>query len=142
MKILLYYIGKPRDSHANAMAEEYIQRSTRYGKCEMREIQPTRFDPWSRHPAATKVLLDPAGKRIDSAQFARLISTAEQQARDLVFLVGGAEGLPDAWRESGRKSGLLLSLSDMTLPHELARVVLAEQIYRSFTLLRGHPYSK
>ena len=142
MKILLYYIGKPRDPHANRMAEEYLRRSTRYGKCEMREVQPARFDPWSRHPAATKILLDPEGTRMDSARFARVISSAEQEARDLVFLVGGAEGLPAAWRESGRTGGLLLSLSAMTLPHELARVVLAEQIYRAFTMLRGHPYSK
>jgi 23S rRNA (pseudouridine1915-N3)-methyltransferase len=144
VKILLYYAGKPRDAHANAMAEEFIKRSTRYGRCEMREIVPARFDPWTRHPGATKILLDPAGKRLDSAQFARLISASEQGARDLVFLVGGAEGLPAAWREqaSGKKSGLLLSLSELTLPHELARVVLAEQIYRAFTVLRGHPYSK
>jgi 23S rRNA (pseudouridine1915-N3)-methyltransferase len=149
MKVLLYYVGKPRDPHANGMAEEFIKRSTRFGRCEMREIQPARFDPWARHPDATKVLLDPAGQQLDSAQFARLVSAAEQAARDLLFLVGGAEGLPPAWRDrSGREKGagkngdLLLSLSKMTLPHELARVVLAEQIYRAFTLLRGHPYSK
>jgi 23S rRNA (pseudouridine1915-N3)-methyltransferase len=73
-----------------------------------------------------------------------LVSGAEQAARDLIFLVGGAAGLPPAWREnSGRGNGdLLLSLTDLTLPHELARVVLAEQIYRAFTLLRGHPYPK
>jgi 23S rRNA (pseudouridine1915-N3)-methyltransferase len=139
MKVLLFYVGKPRDPSANRMAEEFIKRSTRYGRCEMREIVPTRFDPWSKHPTATKVLLDPAGQRMDSAQFARLVSGAEQAARDLIFLVGGAEGLPPAWRKSG---GMLLSLSEMTMPHELARVVLAEQIYRAFTLLRGHPYPK
>jgi 23S rRNA (pseudouridine1915-N3)-methyltransferase len=144
MKVLLYYAGKPRDPNANRMAEEFILRSTRYGKCEMREIVPARYDPWSKHPTAKKVLLDPAGKRMDSAQFARLIAAAELDARDLMFLVGGAEGLPPAWREKGgRKNGdLLLSLSEMTMPHELARVVLAEQIYRAFTLLRGHPYPK
>jgi 23S rRNA (pseudouridine1915-N3)-methyltransferase len=139
MKILLYYLGKPRDPNANRMAEEFIKRSTRYAKCEMREIHPGRFDPWVKHPAALKVLLDPAGKRMDSAQFARFISGAEQEARDLIFLVGGAEGPPANWRE---QNGLSLSLSGMTLPHELARVVLAEQIYRAFTVLRGHPYSK
>jgi 23S rRNA (pseudouridine1915-N3)-methyltransferase len=139
MKILLYYAGKPRDPNANRMAEEFIQRSTRYGKCEMREIVPARFDPWSKHPTAKKVLLDPAGKRMDSAQFARLISRAELDARDLMFLVGGAEGLPPEWRKNG---DLLLSLSELTMPHELARVVLAEQIYRAYTLLRGHPYPK
>jgi|SRR5580698_747565 23S rRNA (pseudouridine1915-N3)-methyltransferase len=144
MKILLYYAGKPRDPHANAMAEEFIKRSARYGRCEMREIVPTRFDPWSKHPTAAKVLLDPAGKRLDSAQFARMISGAEQAARDLIFLVGGAAGLPQVWRENALRNNadVLLSLSELTMPHELARVVLAEQIYRAFTLLRGHPYPK
>ncbi len=139
MKILLYYVGKPRDAHANGMAEEFILRSTRYARCEMREIDPARFDPWVKHPSATKVLLDPSGKALDSPRFAKLVSQAEQEARDLVFLIGGASGLPEKWKENG---GLLLSLSALTMPHELARVVLAEQIYRAFTLLRGHPYPK
>jgi 23S rRNA (pseudouridine1915-N3)-methyltransferase len=145
MKILLYYAGKPRDPNANRMAEEFVQRSARYGRCEMREIHPARFDPWAKHPSATKVMLDPAGQPMDSQAFAKLVSSAQREARDLVFLVGGATGLPEAWRESARRAGggsLLLSLSRMTLPHELARVVLAEQIYRAFTLLRGHPYPK
>jgi 23S rRNA (pseudouridine1915-N3)-methyltransferase len=139
MKILLYYVGKPRDPHANSMAQEFILRSTRYARCEMREIDPARFDPWAKHPTATKVLLDPAGKAMDSEKFAKLVQTAEEEARDLVFLVGGATGLPDSWRKNG---GTILSLSAMTMPHELARVVLAEQIYRAFTMLRGHPYPK
>jgi 23S rRNA (pseudouridine1915-N3)-methyltransferase len=144
MKILLYYVGKARDLHANAMAQEFIKRSTRWAKCEMREVQPGKFDPWARHPEAAKVLLDPAGKRMDSVQFSRLIAGAQQEGRDLVFVVGGAEGLPATWRErvSREPGGLLLSLTDLTLPHELARVILAEQIYRAFTMLRGHPYAK
>lgn len=139
MKIVLYYVGKPRDPHANRMAEDFIQRSSHYGRCEMREIVPARFDPWAKHPTATKISLDPAGKAMDSAAFAKLVSAAQREARDLVFLIGGASGLPPAWRE---KPGLLLSLSAMTMPHELARVVLAEQIYRAFTTLAGHPYPK
>ena len=139
MRIIVYYVGKPRDPNANRMADEFIQRSTRYGRCEMREVVPARFDPWLKHPSATKVLLDPPGKPMDSARFAKLVATAELEARDLVFLIGGATGLPEPWRQKG---GLLLSLSAMTLPHELARVVLAEQIYRAFTMLRGHPYPK
>ena len=68
MKIFLYYIGKPRDEHANAMAAEYIRRASRYARVEMREIQPARFDPWQKHSSATKILLDPAGKVMDSPQ--------------------------------------------------------------------------
>ena len=144
MKILLYYVGKARDAAANAMAQEFIKRTTRYANCEMREIVPARFDPWSKHPTATRVLLDPAGQTMDSERFAKLVGRAEFEARDLVFLVGGASGLPDDWRAQAARSGtdLLLSLSAMTMPHELARALLAEQIYRAFTILRGHPYPK
>ncbi|MGE5569116.1 MAG: 23S rRNA (pseudouridine(1915)-N(3))-methyltransferase RlmH [Rhodospirillales bacterium] len=137
--IHLYYIGKPRDPNANRMAEEYIKRTTRYLNCEMREIRPERFDPWARHPAGMKVLLDAAGRALDSAAFTALVSRAELEARDLVFIIGGADGLPEGWRP---RADLLLSLSPMTFPHEFARVMLAEQIYRAATTLRGHPYPR
>jgi 23S rRNA (pseudouridine1915-N3)-methyltransferase len=76
---------------------------------------------------------------MDSPQFTALVAKAEMEARDLVFLVGGADGLPAGWR--GR-ADLLLSLSRLTVPHELARAMLAEQIYRAFATLRGHPYPR
>jgi len=139
MRIFVYFIGKPRDEHANRMAEDYLRRVSRYSRVEMREIQPARFDPWQKHASATKLLLDPAGKAVNSSQFTQLIAKAEREAQDLVFLIGGASGLPADWRDRG---GLLLSLSPLIFPHELARVVLTEQLYRAFTSLRGHPYPK
>ena len=139
MKLFLYYIGKPRNPDANRIAADFIERSTHYATCEMREIRPDRFDPWARHPAARKIFLDPAGREMDSRQFSTLIEKAQMEGRDLLFLVGGAEGLPAGWRE---RADLLLSISRMTMPHELARVTLAEQIYRALTTLRGHPYPR
>jgi 23S rRNA (pseudouridine1915-N3)-methyltransferase len=139
VKIWVYFIGKPRDAPANAIAEEFLKRSSRYAACEMREIQPGRFDLWSKHPAAQKVLLDPGGKEMTSAAFTEWIARAEREGRDQAFVVGGADGLPADWR---RRGDLLLSLSRMTFPHELARAMLAEQIYRAFTTLRGHPYPR
>jgi 23S rRNA (pseudouridine1915-N3)-methyltransferase len=139
MRIYLYYIGKARDESANRMAEEYIKRCTRYAKVEMREVRPARFDPWGKHPSASMILLDAAGKNLDSAAFAKLVSGAELEARDLVFVVGGADGVPADWRD---RAGERLSLSPMTFPHEFARVMLAEQLYRAFTMLRGHPYPR
>ena len=139
MKVYLYYIGKPRDPHANAMAADFMARASRFCTCEMREIRPERTDIEAKHPAARRILLDPAGQAMDTAQFVALFARAEMEGRDLVFLVGGADGLPAAWR--GR-ADLLLSLSAMTLPHELARAVLAEQIYRAFATLRNHPYPR
>ena len=139
MKIQLYFIGKPRDSHANALAEDFLGRAARYSPAGMREIRPDRFDPWARHPAARKVFLDPAGKPMDSAAFTAFISKAEMEGRDLVFVVGGHDGLPAGW---ATRADLLISLSPMTFPHELARVLLAEQIYRALATLRGHPYPR
>ena len=139
MKIYLYFIGKPKDPHANAVAEDFLGRAARYAPCEMREIRPDRFDPWDRHPAARKILLDPAGKPLDSQAFSKLIAEAEMLGRDLLFVIGGHDGLPPGW---ATRADLLLSLSKMTFPHELARAMLAEQIYRAFAILRGHPYPR
>ena len=139
MRVYLYYVGKACDARLNAVAAEYIERARRYSRCEMREVRPSRFDPFERHPGARVAALDAAGRPLDSAQFTRLVARAEQEGRDLVFLVGGADGLPALWRE---RAELLWSLSPLTFPHELARVILAEQIYRAFTALRGHPYPR
>jgi 23S rRNA (pseudouridine1915-N3)-methyltransferase len=147
VKVFLYYVGKAKDPHANAMAADYIKRSGHFAQSQMSEIKApevkdvksARTDFWSRHPNATKILLDPGGRSLDSAAFADLFAKAEMQGHDLVFVVGGHSGLPPAWRE---RADLLVSLSALTMPHELARAVLAEQIYRAFTMLRGHPYPR
>ena len=105
----------------------------------MREIVPGRFDLFERHGSARKIFLDPSGRTMDSAGFIEIVSQAERLGQELVFLLGGHDGLPREWK--GR-ANLLLSLSPMTFPHELARAMLAEQIYRAFTTLRGHPYPR
>jgi 23S rRNA (pseudouridine1915-N3)-methyltransferase len=121
------------------MAAEFIKRSSRYARCEMREIHPARLDPWVRHPAAVKLALDPAGRLLDSREFVRMVERWEREGRDVVFLVGGADGLPPGWAERADER---MALSPLTFPHELARVLLAEQIYRALTTLRGHPYPR
>ena len=139
MKIFVYFIGKPRDPHINAVAQDFLGRAARFSTVEMRELRPERTDLWARHPGARKIFLDPAGRPIDSGAFTALISRSEMEGRDLLFLLGGHDGLPAPWQ--GR-ADLLLSLSAMTFPHELARAMLAEQIYRAFATLRGHPYPR
>jgi 23S rRNA (pseudouridine1915-N3)-methyltransferase len=139
VKLFLYYIGKARDAHANAIAAEFLKRSGRYADCAMREIVPARFDLFAKHALARKIFLDPAGRAMHTSGFVEIIERAEREARDLVFLVGGHDGLPPEWKP---RADLLLSLSPMTFPHELARAMLAEQIYRAFTTLRGHPYPR
>jgi len=137
VKIRLYFFGKAKDPHANAMAEDYVRRISHYANVEMREIRLTRAGREKKDASAFTIGLDPAGKGLGS--LTGLISRAESEARDLTFVVGGADGLPAEWRE---RCDLLLSLSPMTYPHELARAMLAEQIYRAFTTLRGHPYPR
>jgi len=142
LKIYLYYIGKPKNEQANSLAAEYVRRAGHYAPTTMTEIRPERperMDIWEKHPTAKKILLDPAGKPLDSNKFAAILEKAEMQGHDLVFVVGGHAGLPEAWRQ---RADLLVSLSALTMPHELARAVLAEQIYRAFTMLRGHPYPR
>lgn len=139
MKIFVYFIGRPKDAHANAVAGDFLGRAARYASCEMREIKPDRADLFAKHPTARKVFCDPAGKTLDSAAFASLIARSEMEGRDLVFLIGGHDGLPPGW---AARADLLLSLSAMTFPHELARAMLAEQLYRAFATLRGHPYPR
>jgi 23S rRNA (pseudouridine1915-N3)-methyltransferase len=84
------------------------------------------------------VLLDSRGKPFTSEQFAEWLGRQRDQGQQtIVFAIGPADGWSD---EARRRANLLLSLGPMTLPHELARVVLSEQIYRAFTILSGHPY--
>jgi 23S rRNA (pseudouridine1915-N3)-methyltransferase len=139
LKVFLYYIGKARDAHANGIAEDFVARANRFAPTQMLEIRPDKVDLHAKHPSAEHIYLDPAGRELDSVRFAKVFEKAEMIGRDLVFLIGGADGLPDAWRA---RANMLLSLSPMTFPHELARAMLAEQIYRSFAILRGHPYPR
>jgi 23S rRNA (pseudouridine1915-N3)-methyltransferase len=139
VKIFLYYVGKARDEHANAIAAEFLKRTSRWAPCEMRELDPRRAGPWDKHASARKIALDPSGRQFDSAKLAVLWADWEREGRDIVFAVGGHDGLPHAWRDS---ADLLLSLSKMTFPHELARAMLTEQIYRALATLRGHPYPR
>jgi len=139
VKVFLYFIGRGRDQHGEAMASDFVRRTSRWVRIEMHEVRTRHGNPISRHSEATRIALDPSGRRMTSAGFAELVHDAQLRGRDLVFLVGGAEGLPEAWRKG---ADALLSLSPMTFPHGLARVVLAEQVYRAFATLRGHPYPR
>ena len=87
-------------------------------------------------PKAYKVVLDPGGQAITSQELADLIKA---KSGEIHFSIGGADGFTDSFRAQADQ---LLSLSKMTLPHELARVVLTEQIYRAFTILHHHPYPR
>ena len=143
MKIRLIMLGKTKRPELRALFDDYLARiahSAPISISELRESTDAAFTRVKLDPTAHLVLLDAAGRNFSSQEFARwLAALRDRGARELVFLCGDDAGFPAAIRKRARES---LSLSRLTLPHELARVVLAEQIYRAFASLSGHPYAK
>jgi 23S rRNA (pseudouridine1915-N3)-methyltransferase len=143
MKIRLVMLGKTRREELRALVEDYAGRIRHYAEIavnELRDTGPAALGKVKLEPGATVVLLDAAGKQFTSEQFARWLNDLRDRGtRELVFLCGDAEGFPQELRASAAQQ---ISLSTLTMPHEFARVVLAEQIYRAFAILAGHPYPK
>lgn len=143
MKIRLIMLGQTRRAEIRALMDDYLGRIRHYAEIEITEVREgsdAALRKLKIEPGATTVLLDAAGKQFTSAEFARWLGELRDRGtRELVFLCGDAEGFPEALRREARQK---LSLSTLTMPHEFARVVLAEQIYRGFAILAGHPYPK
>jgi 23S rRNA (pseudouridine1915-N3)-methyltransferase len=143
MKIRLIMLGKTRREQARSLIEDYVDRIQNYADTEITELRdtsPAALRKLKTDPAATVVLLDAAGKQFTSQQFASWLGDLRDRGtRELVFLCGDAEGFPADLRASAKQK---ISLSSLTMPHEFARVILAEQIYRAFAILAGHPYPK
>ena len=143
MKIRLVMLGKTRQPEIRALAEDYFARIRHYADLEVNEVRDESAVALRKlkiEPGATVVLLDAAGKQHTSQSFARWIGDLRDRGvRELCFYCGAAEGFPAGIR---RNSTQRISLSTLTMPHEFARVLLAEQIYRAFATLAGHPYPK
>lgn len=143
MKIHVVILGKTRRPEIRALLDDYVARIGRFANVqltELREDSAASVRKLALDSAATVVLLDDAGKVQTSAQFAKwLADVRDRGVREIAFLCGGAEGFPEALR---RRASQKLSLSSLTFSHELARVMLAEQLYRAFAILAGHPYPK
>jgi len=143
MKIRLVMLGKTRRPEIRALVDDYVARTARFAEvevAELRENSSASFRKLTLDSAATVILLDDGGEHQTSAQFAKWLGeTRDRGAREIIFLCGAADGFPDALRQRATQK---LSLSSLTFSHELARVMLAEQIYRAFAILAGHPYPK
>ena len=154
MRLVVAAVGRPRDRHLAAAIDEYEARAARYWPVVVAEVREATGRGVSasdarrregerlleRLPAGALVIAcDERGDRLTSPEFAALLSGARDAARDVAFVVGGAYGLDDAVRRAAARS---LQLAPWTLPHELARLVLAEQLYRAGTIARGEPYHK
>jgi 23S rRNA (pseudouridine1915-N3)-methyltransferase len=142
MKICLLMLGKTRRPEIVSALADYVKRISRSCPVEVLEVRDAaaalkRLDA---NRAATSVLLDAGGKVYDSNAFAKWLGEQRDRGiREVVFLCGDADGFSDSLRDRVK---LKLSLSAMTYSHELARVMLAEQIYRAFAILSGSPYPK
>ncbi|HRU06327.1 MAG TPA: 23S rRNA (pseudouridine(1915)-N(3))-methyltransferase RlmH [Candidatus Brocadiia bacterium] len=147
-------VDKLRSSACAELAAEYARRSSRFARFETKEVrggggsnaEETRQREGERllgaiEPADTVVVCDERGRQKSSEELAAFLGKRMSQggAGRLVFVIGGGEGLSDAVRA---RAAEVLSLSRMTLSHELARVVMMEQIYRALTILANHPYHR
>ena len=142
MKIKLVMLGKTRRAELRALLDDYLGRIGRHAEVEAVELRDSSaaLRKLKLDSAAAVILLDAAGQQYTSAEFARWLAERRVHGtRELIFLCGDASGFPEQLR---RKATAKLSLSAFTLSHELARVVLAEQLYRAFAILSGSAYPK
>lgn len=145
MRIHIVAVGKLKESYFRACADDYVGRIGRYARIDEQELKdgPVEAVEERFRRALTErgrvVALEVKGQAFSSEKLATWLDRCGQEGQPNVsFLIGGSYGLPEA---ISRGADLQLSLSAMTLPHRLARIVLLEQIYRAFTILRGEPYS-
>lgn len=141
MKLRIAWVGKTKEPAVQALTDEYLTRLSRYSQAEGRELRSEEglFEMLDKEPRKpTLVLLDQRGRQFTSEEFAELLNDQQERATPLlIFAVGPADGFSETARH---RANLILSFGKMTLAHEIARVVLLEQLYRAFTILKGHPY--
>jgi 23S rRNA (pseudouridine1915-N3)-methyltransferase len=145
VRVLIIAVGRVKEAPVRAVLEDYYGRIGRYARFEEIELRDGSVEEVTARfqkaiPDRSRVVaLEVLGKSMSSEALARTVGSAELDGvQSLVFLIGGSYGLPPS---VSRAADVMLSLSAMTLPHRLARVMLAEQVYRAFTILRGEPYS-
>ncbi|GAA6743881.1 23S rRNA (pseudouridine(1915)-N(3))-methyltransferase RlmH [Thermus antranikianii] len=136
MRLRVVAVGRPRLDYARLGVEEYAMRIRKYAPLEVHFVKEAR-DLLPKAEGHRKVVLDERGKLFTTEGL--LEKLRHWEGERVAFLVGGAEGYPEGVREG---ADLLLSLSPLTLQHELALLVLMEQLYRILTLRAGHPYHR
>ncbi len=142
MKIRLLMLGKIRRAELRCVFEDYVKRISHSCPIEVNEVRDgeAAIKRLDADRAATALLLDASGKQHDSASLAKWLGEQRSRStREVIFVCGDADGFPDSLRQRVLQK---ISLSPMTYSHELARVMLAEQLYRAFAILSGSPYPK
>jgi 23S rRNA (pseudouridine1915-N3)-methyltransferase len=142
MRLRLVMLGKTRRPELRAVIDDYVKRISRYTPIEVAELRETEaaLKKFTFEQPSTIVLLDDAAKNLDSQAFAKWLGEhRDRSTRQLIFVCGGADGFPEEIRRQAHQK---LSLSPMTYSHELARAMLAEQLYRAFAILSGSAYPR
>jgi 23S rRNA (pseudouridine1915-N3)-methyltransferase len=151
VKIKIAWIGKTKEPAIQSLSEEYLKRISRYVQVEGLALRdedallqmcgraaPTKASKTTSAGKSTLVLMDSRGKQFSSEEFAGFLGNyQDRNPLPLVFAIGPADGFSEAARFAAQH---IISLGKMTLAHELARVILLEQVYRGFTILKSHPY--
>ena len=152
MRFRIIWTGKTRDARLRALIEDYAERLSHFVRCEVTELkEPGRTDKTgidketkrisdALRPASLTVLLDPEGAQWTSQELAAQVRSWESSGvKEVAFVIGGPNGLaPELMTRADKR----WSLSRLTLTHEMARVLLFEQLYRAFTIVHGLPYQK
>ena len=152
MKFRIIWTGKTRDARLRALVEDYAERLSHFVRCEVTELRElgrtdkagidkeTKRISDALRPGSLTILLDPAGAEWTSQDLAAQLKNWEDNGvKEIAFVVGGPNGLaPELVARADKR----WSLSRLTLTHEMARVLLVEQLYRAFTIVHGLPYQK
>ena len=147
IKFRCIWVGKTRNKNYLALQEDYLQRLSHFVKCETVEIRDSGLKETEGKRILEKLnqtsfvcLLDVTGRAISSPQLANeIIKWQNRGLKEICFIVGGADGVTAHVAE---RADDVLSLSFLTFTHEMARVVMLEQLYRAFTIIKGFPYQK
>jgi 23S rRNA (pseudouridine1915-N3)-methyltransferase len=143
VRLHIAWIGRTKSAPIQSLTAEYLKRLSRFAACDARELTSEAallklLEKSGGRTQPVLVLLDSRGRQLTSEEIANFLEYHQSHdTQELLFVVGPADG----WSDSTRAvANTLLSFGKITLPHELARVVLLEQLYRGFTILKGHPY--
>jgi 23S rRNA (pseudouridine1915-N3)-methyltransferase len=133
-------VGRLKDKSLRAVADDYFGRIRRYARCDEVEVKDDQALARAIPADSTVVALEVDGEQLTSTELSQRVERWTSRGKGSVtFLIGGAEGIPV---EVSRAANARLSLSKLTLPHRLARILLAEQLYRALSILRGEPYAR
>ena len=142
MRLHIAWIGRTKSPPIQSLTAEYLKRLSRFGACQGQELPSEaallKLLENKHRTRPMLVLLDSRGRQLSSEEIANFLEYHQSHnTQELLFAIGPADGWSDATRKA---ADTILSFGKITLPHELARVVLLEQLYRGFTILKGHPY--